>query len=301
MGFHMPRLYVSCIVVMGMITSIASAAEGPLTLNIWPSAAPGEKGDIGPEQTGDTRGNVQRLTNVSVPTISIYRPEKSRETGTAIIICPGGGYHILAMDLEGVEVARWANSVGVTAVVLKYRVPARKGQPRHLAPLQDAQRAIRLVRQRAGEWGIDPRRIGILGFSAGGHVAALASTNFDAPAYEPLDEIDKVDCRPDFTVLVYPAYLTAGEGLAPEVKVGPRTPPAFMAHAHDDRISAENSVAYYMALKRNGVPGELHIYSRGGHGFGLRPTTNPSCTWPERCEQWLRASGLLEKRSGAGT
>lgn len=290
----------SLFVAMCGVTIAAESAPEPVVLDVWPGRAPGEKGDIGPEHVADTKGNIQRLANVSSPTITVYRPEKSRDTGAAIVICPGGGYHILAWDLEGVEVARWANSVGVTGVVLKYRVPARKGQPRHLAPLQDAQRAVRLVRSRAKEWGIDPQRIGILGFSAGGHVAALASTNFDAPAYESVDETDKADSRPDFTVLVYPAYLTAGDGLAPEVKVGPRTPPAFMAHAHDDNISAENSVAYYLALKRNKVAAELHIYSRGGHGFGLRPTTSPSCTWPERCEQWLRASGLLERRGAGG-
>ncbi|MCL4201253.1 MAG: alpha/beta hydrolase [Pirellulaceae bacterium] len=278
-----------------------SSTEAP-TMNVWPATAPGEKGDIGEEKLMPPQGEkpVDRLSNVSVPTITVYKPAKDKDTGTAVLICPGGGYNILAMDLEGTEVADWLNSIGVTGIVLKYRVPRRKDQEKHLAPLQDAQRAMSLVRRHAEEWGIAKDRIGILGFSAGGHLSATASTNFDRRAYELIDEVDQLSCRPDFTVLVYPAYLT-GEGaaasgaLAPEIRVTAETPPTFFAHAGDDRISPENSIAMYLALKRAGVPGELHVYSSGGHGFGLRPSEQQCSTWPQSCERWMRSRGLLNK------
>jgi acetyl esterase/lipase len=213
------------------------------------------------------------------------------------VICPGGGYQILAMDLEGEEIAAWLNSIGVTGTVLKYRVPARKDQPRYEAPLQDAQRAVSLVRSKATEWKVDPARIGILGFSAGGHLSATASTNFDKRHYESIDAVDQISCRPDFTVLVYPAYLSEGTQLNPEIRVNAQTPPVFFVHAGDDRISSENSVAMYLALKHAGVPAELHAYATGGHGFGLRPSAHPASTWPARCAEWMKARGLLEKKS----
>ena len=280
----------------------AEPTTEPPVMNVWPAGAPGEKGDIGEERLMPPQGEkqVDRLSNVSVPTITVYKPAKEKDTGTAVLICPGGGYSILAMDLEGTEVAEWLNSIGVTGIVLKYRVPRRKDQEKHLAPLQDAQRAMSLVRRHADDWGIAKDRIGILGFSAGGHLSATASTNFDRRAYEPIDEVDQLSCRPDFTVLVYPAYLT-GEGaaaskeLAPEIRVTAETPPAFFAHAGDDRISPENSIAMYLALKRAGVPAELHVYSSGGHGFGLRPSEQQCSTWPQSCERWLRSRGLLNR------
>jgi acetyl esterase/lipase len=181
--------------------------------------------------------------------------------------------------------------------VLKYRVPSRKDVVGHKLPLADAQRALSVVRARAKEWGIDPKRVGILGFSAGGHLAAAAGTNYAKRAYEPIDETDTILCRPDFVILVYPAYLAAKEGgLNPEIRVTPRTPPTFLIHAGDDPISPENSVALYQALRRNKVPAELHIYAAGGHGFGLRRSQQPCSTWPRRCEEWLRARGILDKR-----
>jgi acetyl esterase/lipase len=285
------------LVIVALLTaSGVFAAESRPTLDVWPGTAPGEKGDIGTEHVSDASGNIQRLANVSKPTITVYKPDRAKDTGAAILICPGGAYTILAMDLEGEEVAMWANSIGVTGIVLKYRVPARKGQPRYLAPLQDAQRAMRLARANAKQWQIDPKRIGILGFSAGGHLAATTSNNFGKSSYETIDDTDKLDCRPDFTVLVYPAYLTEGNGLVAELPVTEKTPPAFMAHASDDGISSENSVAYYLALKKNKIAAELHIFARGGHGFGLRPSDNPCCAWPDRCAQWLKSMGFLEAR-----
>lgn len=271
------------------------AAE-PLTMDVWPGEVPGEVGDVGEEQVQPPRDNakpVKRLTNVTKPTIAVYRPAKEIDTGAAVLICPGGGYGILAWDLEGTEVAEWLNSIGVTGIVLKYRVPRRKDREKHDAPLQDAQRAMSLVRQHAGEWGIDAARIGILGFSAGGHLSAATSTNFDKRHYDSIDGTDDVSCRPDFAVLVYPAYLAEAGELFPEIRVTAETPQTFFAHASDDGISSENSIAMYLALKKAKVPTELHIYASGGHGFGLRPSEHPASTWPQRCEQWLRSRGLL--------
>ncbi len=280
------------------------AADNPVH-QVWPGKPPGETADIGPERLLEQKPNekqVKRLTDISVPTITIFRAPKEKDTGAAVLICPGGGYNILAWDLEGEEVAAWLNSIGVTGIVLKYRVPRRPGQPKNqppIGPLQDAQRAMSLVRSKASEWGIDPKRIGILGFSAGGHLSAATSTNFDRRAYEPIDDIDKISCRPDFAVLVYPAYL-AVEGkdeLKEDIRVSKETPPTFFAHASNDPIKADNSVLMYLALKRAGVAAELHVYTLGGHGFGLRPSEFPCSTWPARCAEWLRSQKIIPPAS----
>jgi len=220
------------------------------------------------------------------------------------VICPGGGYNILAIDHEGEQVARWLNSIGVTGVVLKYRVPRRAGTPADVPPpqaLMDAQRAVGMVRSKAADLGLDPKRIGILGFSAGGHLAAWAATNPEKRAYEPVDAADKVDCRPDFAVLIYPAYLVkkGSDRLAPEIRVGSESPPTFFAHAGDDPVTVESSVQAYLALKRAGVPAELHVYGSGGHGFGMNPGEKPVAAWPRRCEEWMRARGLLKPAAKA--
>ncbi|MBW3543319.1 MAG: alpha/beta hydrolase [Planctomycetes bacterium] len=283
--------------ILLLATAAANAAELE-TFDLWPGKAPGETGDLPSESTLPDQGpkKVVRLTNVTEPTLTIFPAPEDRRTGTAVLVCPGGGYNILAWDLEGEEVARWLNSIGVTAALLKYRVPRRKDRAKHEAPLQDAQRALSLLRSRAEEWHIDPKRIGILGFSAGGHLSVATSTNFDRRQYESLDEHDRASCRPDFAVLIYPAYLVE-EGqtdkLAPEIRVSAETPPMFFAHAGDDRIGPENSIALYLALKQAGVPAELHIYECGGHGFGLRDSEHPCSQWPARCEAWLRGRGLL--------
>ncbi|HVK15963.1 MAG TPA: alpha/beta hydrolase [Fimbriiglobus sp.] len=279
-----------------------AAADGPAVLDLWPGPAPGEKADLGPEKdTGTKPGQrqVKRLTNVSKPTLTVFRPAKDKDTGAAVVIAPGGGYNILAWDLEGEEVAAWLNSVGVTGIVLKYRVPRRPGEPSDqppLGPKQDAQRAISLVRGKAKEWGLDPNRIGMLGFSAGGHLTAWAATNSDKRSYEPIDETDRVSCRPDFAVLVYPGYLVEKgkpDQLNPDLRVSKDTPPCFFAHAFDDGVSPENSVRMFLELKKLKVPAELHVYSTGGHGFGLRQEGKPCATWPQRCAEWMTAQGLL--------
>lgn len=285
----------------------ASAAEKPLTLDVWPGSPPGDTGSIGEEKDTSQPGKglvagkpLIRLGNISKPTLAVYRPPKEKDTGASVVIAPGGGYSILAYDLEGTEVAEWLNTIGVTGIVLKYRVPRRPSDPtgQHpVGPLQDAQRAISLVRSKADEWGLDPNRIGVLGFSAGGHLAAAAATNYDRRAYEAKDDVDKVSARPDFAVLIYPAYLTNKEktALAPDIRVTAQTPQTFLAHAADDPVPADSSVQMYLALRKANVPAEMHIYSAGGHGYGLRKTEQPVTTWPRRCEDWLRRQGLLKK------
>jgi acetyl esterase/lipase len=286
-----------------VVAAPGRTAEEPLVLDVWPPGkVPGETGAIGEERFSEPKAGekpVKRLTNVSMPTITVFRPAQDKNTGAAVVICPGGGYNILAWDLEGEEVAAWLNSIGVTGIVLKYRVPRRPEQPKDRpppGPLQDVQRALKLVRARAEGWGIDPKRIGVLGFSAGGHLAAAAATNFDRLAYEEIDRNDVLSCRPAFAVLVYPAYLVEREKdeLTPQMRVRGECPPMFFVHAGDDRIKAENSVQMYLALKRAGVPAELHVYATGGHGFGLRPSAQPCSAWPQRCADWLRAQGFLK-------
>lgn len=293
------------LVVLLAAGSRGLAADGPLVLDVWPGKVPGEMEPIGEEKSVELKPfgfPVKGLTNVSRPTLTVFRPAKDKDTGSAVLVCPGGGYHIVAWDLEGKEPAAWLNSLGVTAVVLKYRVPRRPGQPKDapfLAPLQDVQRALSLVRHKARDWGVDPDRIGVLGFSAGGHLAASVSTGFDRRAYEPVDAVDRSRCRPDFAVLVYPGGLLAPdeEALAPEIRVRKECPPMFLVHAGDDPVKAENSVLMYLALKRAGVPAELHVYTSGGHGFALRPGTLPCSAWPQRCADWLRTQGFLKSVS----
>ena len=206
-------------------------------------------------------------------------------------MCPGGGYSILAMDLEGTEICQWLNSIGVTGVLLKYRVPARPGDSNHKLPLQDAQRALGLVRFHAREWNLDPKRIGVLGFSAGGHLTANLSNHFDPRVYAAMDDADQVSCRPDFALPIYPAYLVRknqNNQLSPELNVTTNTPPTFLIQTENDPVGVENSLFYFVALKRAGVPAELHLYATGGHGYGLRPSNELVSGWPKRAEEWLR-------------
>jgi acetyl esterase/lipase len=229
----------------------------------------------------------------------VFRAPADKDTGTAVVICPGGGYNILAFGHEGTEVAQWLNSLGVTGIVLKYRVPARKGQARHAPPLQDAQRALGLVRSHAKEWGLDPKRVGVLGFSAGGHLAAALSTNYAQRTYTSVDAADSASCRPDFTLLIYPAYLVTpknSDKLSPELPVTADTPRTFLAMTEDDGIGVEGALAYYLALKKAHVPAEMHLYPSGGHGYGLRPSNNLVSTWPQRAEQWLGSIGVLKHK-----
>lgn len=297
MPANLTRIILSMVFTL-LLAGTLRAAE-PQTINVWPGKAPDESRQQKPESS-ETKGNITRTTNIFVPTLTIHPAPKENNTGAAVIICPGGGYSILAWDLEGTEVAQWLNSVGVTGVILKYRVPEKRPQDdvNHFPPLEDAQRAVSLIRSKAKDWEIDPDRIGILGFSAGGHLTVLACTQYDHRSYDPIDDVDKVNCRPDFGIPIYPAWLEA-EGkdeLKGEFPVNKQTPPMFIACAADDKISAVGSAVLYLALKHAGVPAELHIYARGGHGFGLRHTANPCSAWTQRCEAWLKSQGLLSTK-----
>lgn len=274
-----------------ILSSVSLAAEAPQTLNVWPGKAPGDSSQIAREQW-----HGKAVTNVTEPTLAIYRPAKEKDTGVAVIVCPGGGYKQLMMSYEGEDVANWLTTVGVTGIVLKYRVPAPPGVAKYEPALQDAQRSISLVRSKAREWDLKPDKIGILGFSAGGHLVVAACTNFDKRAYEPIDAVDQVSCRPDFGVAIYPGGVivkgSATGELAPEIRITKDTPPIFIAQAGDDPGS-DNSVYLFLALKRAGVPAELHMYTKGGHGFGIKPTGKPSATWTDRCIEWMKSEGIL--------
>lgn len=298
----------AAIVCLGLVVTLGLAAAGgaadnpttePLTLEVWPGSVPGEKDPIGEEKVTKKPGTdvVTGLTNVSKPTLLVSHPPRDKNTRVAILVFPGGGYNMLAWDHEGEQVARWLNSIGVTAAVLKYRVPRRPGTSKGEPPIQalmDAQRAISLVRSKASDWSVDAKRIGVLGFSAGGHLAAWAATNPDKRSYETIDTVDQVSCRPDFAVLIYPGGVTkrGSTELSPEIRVTADTPPSFLVHAAND--SAENSLYMYLALRKAKVPAELHLYGSGGHGFGMRPGTKPAASWPKRCEEWLRDQGILK-------
>ena len=277
-------------------------APSHLTLNVWPAAAPGVPANPPPEADLTTSKDpliagrpLVHLGNVSVPTLTLYKPT-GPNTGAAVVVFPGGGYNILAIDLEGTEVCDWLNRAGVTCILLKYRVPNTGPYPKSPAALQDAQRALGLVRQHAAEWGIDPKRIGVLGFSAGAHLAAALSTHYDKRLYDSLDAADQLSCRPDFAVIVYPGYLAlADKAFAPNPEINPTadTPPTFIVQAEDDPVHVENALVYYQQLKNAKVPAELHIYAQGGHGYGLRRTNLPVTTWPDAVETWLHTIGIL--------
>ena len=295
---------IACILAFALIHS--SAAEPSKVIELWPGVAPGEKGDLGEEldTTKPTDGliagkRVVRLGNVTRPTISLHRPSAALDTGTAVVVMPGGGYHILAMDLEGTEVCEWLNSIGVTAVLLKYRVPKREGLEKHTAPLQDAQRAMGLVRSHAREWGFATNRIGAIGFSAGGHLVAALCSSVAQRTYPTVDGLDSLSCRPDFSIIIHPGYLVLkeqGDKINPDVQVTTNHPPTFLAMTQDDPVRVENAVLYYLALKQAGVPSELHAYPTGGHGYGLRRTEHYVTTWPDRAADWMRSLGYLKRK-----
>lgn len=274
-------------------------------IQLFPKGAPGEQTKLIekalPEGGKVGGASVLRLSGVSDPTITIYPASDEVATGAAIVVCPGGGYEILAYDLEGDEICQWLNEIGVTAVLLKYRVPRRTGLEKHTAPLQDVQRAISLVRSKAEELNLDPQRIGVMGFSAGAHLAAMASTSYDKRTYPEVDAADKVSCKPDFCLLVYPAYLDGPNfTIAPELKVTAQTPPTMLVQTEDDKSYINSSLFYYYALKEAGVPATMHLYSKGGHGYGLRDTGNAVNEWPYRAEEWFMELGVIEPAEAEG-
>ena len=303
----MKTRFLCTLVLLGITLSSSDcfSSEPSRVIDLWPGIAPGEKGNIG-EEKDTTKPTDQfvagkrviRLGNISKPTVSFYRPPADKDMGAAVLVCPGGGYQILAMDLEGTEVCEWLNSIGVTAVLLKYRVPKREGLERHTAPLQDAQRALGLLRSRAKEFGLDPRRIGAIGFSAGGYLIAALASSAAQRTYANVDAADSASCRPDFNIVIYPGYLVLkneGDKINPSVAVTTNHPPTFLAMAQDDPVRVENAVLYYLALKQAGVPSELHVYPTGGHGYGLRRSEHSVTTWPDRAADWMRSRGLLRR------
>jgi acetyl esterase/lipase len=277
-------------------------APGHLTMDLWPHGAPGGQPNPAAEIDATTAKDnviagkaVIRLGNVSTPTLTVYSP-KDKNTGAAVVVFPGGAYRILAIDLEGTEVCDWLNSIDITCILVKYRVPGSGPYPKSAAALQDAQRALGIVRSRALEWHFDPNRIGVLGFSAGAHLSAALSTHFDRRLYDPVDSADKVSCRPDFAVIVYPGYLALSEqnfAANPEINVTEKTPPSFIVQAEDDPVHVENSTVYFLALKNAKVPAEMHIYANGGHGYGLRRTDLPVTGWPKLVETWLQTIHIV--------
>jgi acetyl esterase/lipase len=302
------RLPTIALFLSGSLLSAARAAE-PLVVDVWPGKPAGDDAAaIGAEKwlgplPGEEEKYKRRLTNVTRPTLTIYRPPREKQNGAAVVICPGGGYHSLAWDFEGVEAAQWLNSLGMTGMILKYRCPRRPGEKKEIpapGPLKDAQRAISLVRSKAAEWHIDPRRIGMIGFSAGGHLVAATATNFSQRSYPPSDEIDRVSCRPDFGIMAYSGYLYELDRgrLSPTLRIGGDVPPLFLVHTSDDpgpRSQSDNDIMFYLALKRAGVSCELHIYASGGHGFGVRQD-GPCGEWTKTCARWLQQRGILRPK-----
>ena len=283
--------------LVGLLLSHMSMAQKSVLL--FPDVAPGEKRIMTEtrDDTGDKVGelSVLRVSNVGSPAITIYPANPDVASGAAMVVCPGGGYYLLAYDLEGTEVCDWLNAAGITAILLKYRVPRRPNRPMYEAPLQDVQRAISYVRAHADELGIDPERIGVMGFSAGAHLSVMASTAYDKRSYLPIDEVDKVSCRPDYCLLVYPAYLSGKNfQLAPEIKVTKDVPPTMIIQAEDDKSYIDSSLFYYYALKQAGVPAWMHLYSNGGHGYGLRDTGCMVNEWPDRAEDWFQELGVFD-------
>ena len=306
----------SLLVLLALVPSLSSAlaqisalsawppSQSHTTIPLWPGGAPGASTAKGPEQDTTTSKDRQvagrpviRIGNVSQPTMTLYPASPNSNSGPAVVVFPGGSYRIVAIDLEGTEVCDWLNSIAVNCVLEKYRVPETGPFPKSVAALQDAQRAIGLLRQHAAEWHVDPKRVGVLGFSAGGHLSAAVSTHYDQRLYPVADAADQLSCRPDFAIILYPGYLASADKnfeFNPDIPVAASTPPAFLVQAEDDSVHVENAVEYFMALKKAGVPAELHTYAQGGHGYGLRPTDKPVTEWPKLATRWLHTIGVLQ-------
>jgi len=328
-------IFVLCVFPFGGLSAQTPAWEpspGHTQVPIWPGTVPDPQPVAGPE-VATTSGKewlvagrpAVSVTNVTRPTMTVYSP-KGKNTGAAVVVFPGGGYQGLAIDLEGTEVCDWLTPKGITCVLLKYRVtdvgeyPKSGPYPESPMALEDAQRTVSLVRFRAAEWHIDPHKIGVLGFSAGGHLSAAISTHFAKRLYPAVDAADKESCRPDFAVAIFPGHLSlsAAEwdanqgarkfvvrhpatadkhlGLNPDIPVTSQTPPTFLLQAEDDHVDdVDNSLAYYIALKKAGVPVEMHLYAQGGHAFGLRRTKFPITGWPQLVETWLGTIGMISE------
>jgi acetyl esterase/lipase len=275
----------SVVLLILLLLSTDLFSQNKQIIHLWPDKVPGEtEAKHPPVVTENTKGNVTRLTDITDPAIVVYPAKKENNNGAGVVVCPGGGYNILAIDKEGYEIAEWLNELGFSAFVLQYRVPQKQE-----GALQDAQRAIRIIRSKAKEWALDPNKLGVMGFSAGGSLSARASTKYDVKTYNEVDNTDKESCKPDFSLLIYPAYLDKGENrtLTPELKVDSETPPTFIFQTADDRL-ANSALIYAQALRDAKVPVELHLLPEGGHGYGMRPGSRAAETWPELAEIWLK-------------
>jgi len=298
-------------------TMVWMPAAGHAQIPLWPGTAPDAQPMPGPETEALRTEHLiagkpwMAVTNVTRPTMTVYPPE-GKNTGAAVVVFPGGGFEVLAIDLEGTEACDWLTSRGITCVLLKYRVPSAPYDWRcHCRPddfvkstlaLEDAQRTMGLVRLHAREWHINPHKIGVMGFSAGGYLAAEISTNFERRLYPPVDTADKESARPDFALVIYPGHLaTDGDKFNPNVPVSRKTPPTFLVQAEDDYTDGVNqSLVYYIALKNAHVPVEMHLYAHGGHAFGLRRTQFPITGWPGLADAWLRTIGMVQNRAVRG-
>ena len=292
------QFFCLCVAVCLIITE--SPLSGEDAIKLWPEQPPGKALDVGPEKDFTKPEDnliagerIIKLGNVSTPEVHVFLPPKANRSGAAVVICPGGGFNILAWDLEGTEVAEWLNTQGVAGIVLKYRVPTSKQDPRWKAPVQDAQRAISLTRHHAKDWGLKTDQIGILGFSAGGHTAARTAIMTERQ-YEPIDEIDQSSHSPNSAILIYPAWLANEQGTAllDDLHVTKETPPMFLVHAYNDPISALSSALLFVELKKAEVPAEIHVFESGGHGYGLRNIDDqPVTRWPNLCNEWMARIG----------
>ena len=273
-------------------------------IKIWPAGLPAGSVEMDAEKVAELKSQEAvhphgHKLYVDSPTLTIYPAPAETANGCGVVICPGGGYNVLAWQHEGIEMAEWFNSIGVSAFILKYRVPRRIPDNIHWEPLQDVQRAIRVVRQDAKKYQIDPNRIGVLGFSAGGHLTVMSGVQYDTQTYNPADEADKQSARPDFICPIYAAYLADGyrddvAELGSLITVTPKTPPTFMAVTWDDSFRGAQSALLFSKLRENKVPAELHAYSVGGHGYGIRKSEKPVSGWHHHLEAWLKVSGFLK-------
>ena len=294
-----PLASIHRLVILFSLSASALAAQTPQVLDLWPGTPPGLTTATGPENDVAPKGSFlpHQIKNVSHPTLTLFSPEAGKANGIAVIVAPGGGFRELESDKEGEKGALWLNRLGITAFVLKYRIPAAPDSPEFTVSLPDAQRAVRFIRSHAKAWSLKTDQIGFMGFSAGAQLAVAAGTHFDQSTYAAVDDADSLSCRPDFAIIVYPGgLLTKGTGeLSPNFPVTKSTPQMFIVDAETDRVNSENCTALYIALKRAKVSAELHIYSLGAHGFALNPSPEPPATWPLRCEEWMVGQKILPK------